>query len=167
MPIESETGVDYTRLRELLQAQQWPAADEETYQRMLEATHRTQERWFRESDLLNFPCADLKTLDQLWVQASQGRYGFRVQQEIYGQCGGKLDGKYPGDATWRRFCEAVGWRVNGSWVRYSDLDWGGTGVPGHLPSGVGIGFDGLYRVAGESSFWYIASRLVVCGGSGC
>ncbi|MGA1285097.1 MAG: GUN4 domain-containing protein [Prochlorothrix sp.] len=133
VPLRSEKGVDYGRLRELLKAGQWKEADQETTKRMLEATNRTKEGWFRDSDLLNFPCADLKTIDQLWVRASQGRYGFSVQKEIYVKCGAKLDGNYPGDKIWEKFGEEVGWRVNGRWLSYRDLAWGGTGVPGHLP----------------------------------
>ena len=135
--LKSEKGVDYTRLRDLLKAGQWKEADQETYKRMLEATGRTKEGWFRSEDLLNFPCPDLKTIDRLWVQASQGRYGFSVQRSIYVKCGGKLDGNYPGYTIWIKFGEEVGWRVNNSWVSYGDLDWGSTGVPGHLPVGGG------------------------------
>jgi len=131
--VSTATVVDYTRLRDLLEAGQWKEADQETYQRMLEATNRTQEGWFRTEDLLNFPCADLQVIDQLWVQASQGRYGFSVQKEIYVKSGGKLDGNYPGDTIWRKFGDEVGWRVNGEWLSYDQLEWGGIGVPGHLP----------------------------------
>ena len=95
--LESEKGIDYTRLRDLLKARDLKAADNETYLRMLEVVGRKKGDYIRSEELLNFPCADLKTIDHLWVQYSQGHFGFSVQKEIYVACGAKLDGKYPGD----------------------------------------------------------------------
>jgi hypothetical protein len=158
VPLNSEKGVDYTRLRDLLRLGQWQEADYETRKRMMEATGRTGEGWFRNEDLLNFPCADLKTIDRLWVQASQGRYGFSVQKEIYVKCGGQLDGKYPSDTSdtiWEKFGEEVGWRVNGSWLRHDDLNWGGIGVPGHLPWSVA-----LFSLVGWCGLFF--SRIETC-----
>jgi hypothetical protein len=137
VPLISEKGVDYIRLRDLLKARQWREADQET-QKLMERIMGTHE-WSKIYDkklLLKFPRADLKTIDQLWVQASQGLYGFSVQKEIYGKCGAKLDGQYPGDKIWEKFGEAVGWRDGHlkSWLSYDDLALDGTGVPGHLPA---------------------------------
>ena len=132
---ESEKSANYTTLRDLLKAQKWKEADRETYRLMITIVGRKEGDYFRKEDLLNFPCKDLKTIDRLWVQASQGRYGFSVQKEIYVRCGGKLDREYPGDEIWRKFGTEVGWRVNDShWKRYSDLTWDSIYVPGHLPN---------------------------------
>ena len=159
VPLNSEGGkVDYTRLRDLLKAGQWKEADRET-QKCMERALGTSD-WYKiysEKLLLKFPCADLKTIDQLWVRASQGRYGFSVQKEIYVKCGAKLDGNYPGDTIWYKFCEEVGWRVNNSWVSYSDLGWGGTGVPG-VPGNLPV-----YLVTSRS--WFVVllfSRIETC-----
>ncbi|WP_017712684.1 GUN4 domain-containing protein [Prochlorothrix hollandica] len=155
VPLKSEKGVDYTRLRDLLKAGQWQDADQETMKCMERALGTSD--WYKiysEKLLLQFPCADLKTIDRLWVQASQGRYGFSVQQEIYVKCGAKLDGNYPGDTIWRKFGEEVGWRVNNSWVG-RDLDWGGTGVPGHLPFWFWGGLGGVLCV-------FLFSRIETC-----
>ncbi|MGA1625185.1 MAG: GUN4 domain-containing protein [Prochlorothrix sp.] len=139
VPLKSEKGVDYTRLRDLLKSGQWKEADLETG-KLMERVLGTSSWYkiYKEKLLLKFPCADLKTIDQLWVRASQGRYGFSVQKEIYVKCGAKPDGNYPGDTIWYKFCNEVGWRVKNSWVSYGDLDWGGTGVPGHLPGRFGV-----------------------------
>ena len=100
VPLESEKRANYTRLRDLLKAQKWKEADRETYRLMITIVGRKEGDYCRQADLLNFPCKDLKTIDRLWVQASQGRYGFSVQKEIYVRCGGKLDGEYPGNKIW-------------------------------------------------------------------
>ena len=135
VPLETEKGANYTKLRDLLKGQKWKEADYETYRLMITIVGRKEGDYFRKEDLLNFPCKDLKTIDRLWVQASQGRYGFSVQKEIYVRCGAKLDGEYPGDEIWRKFGTEVGWRVNNEWQDYDDLTWNSIHVPGHLPSG--------------------------------
>jgi len=106
VPLNSEKRVDYRRLLDLLKARQWKEADHETRKCMERALGTSD--WYKiysQKLLLQLPCADLKTIDQLWVQASRGRYGFSVQKEIYAKCGAKLDGNYPGDAIWYKFCE--------------------------------------------------------------
>ena len=158
VPLESEKGADYTKLRDLLKAQKWKDADRETYRLMITIVGRKEGDYFRREELLNFPCKDLKTIDRLWVQASQGRYGFSVQKEIYVRCGAKLDGNYPGDEIWRKFGTEVGWRVNDSWKNYDDLTWNSTHVLGHLPWVGGVVVVGLGFVCGVLLF----SRTKTC-----
>ncbi len=114
--LKSEKGIDYTRLRDLLKAQDWRAADDETYKLMIRAVGKKPVQWFSSDELLNFPCADLRTIDRLWVKYSQGKFGFSVQKQIYVECGAKLDGKYPGDKSWYEFCDRVGWRKDSSYL---------------------------------------------------
>ena len=119
--LKSEKGVDYTRLRDLLKAGDWEGAAHETYLRMLEVVGREKGDYIRSNELLNFPCADLKTIDRLWVQYSQGDFGFSVQKEIYVECGAKLDGKHPGDKIWHEFCDRIGWRINQKYISHSEV----------------------------------------------
>ncbi|MBF2079528.1 MAG: GUN4 domain-containing protein [Synechococcales cyanobacterium T60_A2020_003] len=120
--LSSEKAVDYTKLRDLLKAQKWKEADQETADRMLEVIGKGAWWNVESNDLFHFPCTDLKTIDGLWVKYSKGLFGFSVQKEIYRQIPGvKLDGSYPGDNAWEHFCDTVGWRKNGKWLRYSEL----------------------------------------------
>jgi hypothetical protein len=130
--LQSEKGVDYRKLRDLLEAQDWKAADYETYLRMLEVVGRNERDYIRPGELRNFPCADLKTLDELWVHYSRGRFGFSVQKKIYLECGGKPDGEYPGDKIWGRFGDRVGWR-DGNWIVYGEMTFSTQAPSGHLP----------------------------------
>ena len=101
----------YQKLEEYLKNGQWEEADNETYRVMIEVLGKEQVDWFRRAEeLLNFPCEDLLTIDGLWVQHSQGKFGFSVQKEIIKKCGYKLDGSYPGDEIWYEFLDKVGWR---------------------------------------------------------
>lgn len=164
--LSSEKGIDYTRLRDLLKAQDWQAADQETYEVMIRAVGKQSGNWFISDELLNFPCADLLTIDQLWVKYSQGRFGFSVQKQIYVECGGKLDGKYPGDTIWRKFGDKVGWRVNGSWIYYRDVTFSTSAPQGHLPFGGELGWWGVSRryasVRGWALFVSLFSRIQTC-----
>jgi len=120
--LESEKGINYNRLRNLLKAGQWWSADEETLQVMLKASNRVRDSYFGNAyldseSIENFPRKDLKTIDQLWVTASNGRFGFSVQKKIWQECGSPQ--KY--DKNWAHFCNRVGWK-NKHWnVDHHDL----------------------------------------------
>lgn len=119
--LSSEKGIDYTRLRDLLRAQDWRAADDETYEVMIRAVGKKSGDWFDGDELLNFPCTDLRTIDNLWVKYSRGKFGFSVQKKIYAECGAKLDGEYPGDKIWDEFCDHLGWREYNKSLDYEHL----------------------------------------------
>ena len=166
--LSSEKGIDYTRLRDLLKAQDWRAADKETYEVMIRAVGRKSGDWFRRDELLNFPCADLHTIDRLWVKYSQGKFAFSVQKQIYIGCGTKLDSEYPGDKIWNDFCDRVGWRKGGQWVSYKDFNANPSLSPvGEFPS-FGWWWGGLVLGWGGGGGWgcgglgYLFSRTETC-----
>ena len=128
--LSSERGVDYTKLRDLLAVRSWEEADKETYLVMLQAFGRQEDDWLRPDELLNFPCTDLHTIDRLWVKYSYERFGLSVQKKIYLRVGGKADGRYDEEA-FRKFGDAVGWRVNNIWFDKVIFDI--SALPGHLP----------------------------------
>jgi len=158
VPLKSERGVDYTKLRDLLATGKWKEADEETARVMLKVAGREKELWLDSSSIDNFPCEDLRTIDQLWVEYSNGLFGFSVQKRIYESLGGTR--KYD-DKIWEAFGDRVGWRVNNEWLRYNDLKFNTTAPEGHLPRGRRDGVLGLWRYEGG---WVssLASRLVEC-----
>jgi GUN4-like/NACHT domain len=112
----------YQKLEALLKAQQWKAADEETYRLMITTVGKEVGQYFTSDELLNFPCEELRAIDKLWIDYSNGHFGFSVQKDIYVACGGKLDGEYPGEEIWKTFGDRVGWRKNNEWQDYSRLD---------------------------------------------
>ncbi|WGV24470.1 GUN4 domain-containing protein [Halotia branconii] len=115
--LDSDKGIDYTRLRVLLAANNWREADIETYRVMLQVVGKKNSDYLTSDELLNFPCTDLRTIDQLWVNYSYGYFGFSVQKKIYLSVGGKADGNYYQEA-WEKFGESVGWTVK---VGYSEV----------------------------------------------
>ncbi|MEP6487304.1 serine/threonine-protein kinase [Microcoleus vaginatus GB2-A3] len=126
--LKSARGVDYTRLRDLLATGEWKEADEETLKVMLKAARREKERSFNRESIENFPCDDLRMIDQLWVKYSQGHFGFSVQKKIWLECGGKVDRE-----TEEKLGDRVGWRKRGSWLIYYELTYNKQAQEGHLP----------------------------------
>ena len=126
----SAKGVDYRQLDRLLASEKWQEADHETTNKMLEAAGRTEERWLSIEDIDRFPCEDLRTIDQLWVKYSNGRFGFSVQKRIYESLGGTRE--YDKKIS-EAFGDRVGWRVNSNWLHYIDLKFNTKAPEGHLP----------------------------------
>ncbi|MBD2559330.1 GUN4 domain-containing protein [Nostoc linckia FACHB-391] len=149
--LPSEKGVDYRRLRDLLKAKQWKEADQETLAVMLEASGRKSQGWLSSESINNFPCTDLRTIDQLWVKYSNGHFGFSVQKRIWENVG----------KDYEKFGDRVGWRkevfFNKNWRIYSDLAFTTNSPQGHLPVAASSKICDFMIV---SSF--IASRLVNC-----
>lgn len=154
----SAMGVDYTQLQDLLQAGKWRDADRKTYEIMILAVGKESGQWFTSEELINFSCIDLSTIDRLWVKYSQGQFGFSVQQKIYLECGGQLDGNYSGDAIWREFCGCIGWSTQVESLNYnSHLN---AQFPpfriGELPYGLPM------KWGWGKSFPSLAKRLLIC-----
>jgi uncharacterized caspase-like protein len=181
--LPSEKLVFYTLLRDLLEAQDWRRAEQETYKVMLEAVGKRDSvmnmRLYRltSEELLNFPCTDLKTIDRLWLKYSNGHFGFSIQQEIYTECGAKLNGKYAGDKIWQRFGDRIGWRKDSKWLPYAELNPSLSSPRAMFPLAIFITFYGPWFVrdsldgrnvlragGGGKEFASLAKRLVDCSG---
>ncbi|WP_427158271.1 GUN4 domain-containing protein [Aliinostoc sp. HNIBRCY26] len=128
--LKSAVGMDYSRLRDLLAAGEWKQANQETTRVMLAVMKREKEGWLRVEDVDNFPCEDLRTIDQLWVKYSNRRFGFSVQKRIYQSLGGTRDYN---NKIWQAFGDKVGWRKGGDWLYYSEITFDITAPEAHLP----------------------------------
>ena len=82
----------YEQLAYYLAAGMWKEADDETDRLMLQVAGREKQRYLDLDDIRQFPCEDLRTIDQLWVQYSDGHFGFSVQKEIFLESGEILEG---------------------------------------------------------------------------
>jgi serine/threonine protein kinase len=150
----SAKGVDYRQLDRLLASEKWKEADEETLKKMLEAAGRTKERWLSIEDIDRFPCEDLRTIDQLWVKYSNGRFGFSVQKRIYESLGKSEEYDWE---IWEAFVDRLGWRVNNTSFYYYDLKFFTLAPDGHLPLG-GRVVGGLGRLRGVIGMNTLLSR---------
>ena len=126
----------YTKLETLLKAQDFRGADRETDSVMLAVANRQSEGYLRVKDAAKFPCKELRTIDNLWLKYSQGKFGISVQQEIYKSLGGT---KQVFDVNvWKSFADRIGWISGGSWLSYDDLNFSLSAPTGQLPVGVVI-----------------------------
>ena len=146
--LKSAVGMDYRKLRDFLAQGKWKEADWETARVILAVAKREEEGWLDIVNIDNFPCEDLRTIDQLWVKYSDGRFGFSVQKRIYQSLGGTRG--YNSD-IWEKFGDKVGWRKGDRWLYYTDITFDKKAPEGHLP---------------DSNGWWLrsslASRLVSC-----
>lgn len=150
--LPSAVGIDYTQLKDLLAAGKWQEADQETKELMLKAVEQEDSGWIDKKIMKNFPCEDLKTIDQLWVKYSKGRFGFSVQKRIYKSLGGKRE--YD-KRMWEATSEKVGWRANKKWLLEENLNFSLTAPIGHLPSAA---LSGLL----ERGIYTLISRGIDC-----
>jgi hypothetical protein len=112
-----------SKLEDYLKNQQWQKANRETSRVMLQTMGREEDRYLSINEITNFPCADLRKIDQLWVKYSKGKFGFSVQKKIYQSLGGT---KESNKVVWDTFGDKVGWRKGGKWLGHEHYE-------GHLP----------------------------------
>jgi serine/threonine protein kinase len=147
--LNSSLGMDYHKLRDFLVAAKWKQADRETLAIMLKVSGREKEGWLREKDLKNFPCADLYTIDQLWVRYSNGHFGFSVQKRTFYECG----------KNYQLLGDHMGWRAGGLWLTYDAFTFDLSAPQGHLPSAASPKVCVVFGASGGSTLF---SRLEVC-----
>ncbi|MEB3278613.1 MAG: GUN4 domain-containing protein [Lyngbya sp.] len=128
--LHSDRGINYTPLRRLLEARQWREADEETTRLMLIAAEREKAGYLDLYAIQGFPCTDLYTINQLWLEYSRGHFGFSVQKRIWESLINQQESVSEAD-----FGDYLGWRKEGKWLDYDDLIFDLRSPQGHLPVG--------------------------------
>ncbi|PSN11561.1 hypothetical protein C7293_23790 [filamentous cyanobacterium CCT1] len=132
--------VDFGALRSHLAAQNWQAADAET--------RRILDIWIHPGgDILGTPLATnippevLQTLDRLWVEASDGRFGLSVQQKIWQEV--RDQNSVDSAVAAKAFGDRVGWTrppgvedptfIAGEWMTEQEINYSLDAPVGHLP----------------------------------
>ncbi len=138
--VSPKTGIDYTKLQDLLKEKKWSEADIHTYQlveQIIKTAKQENKHVFIElKAIAQFSCPDLRTIDNLWEKYSDHKFGFSSQQKIWQSVNQK--GDYSTE-TWRKFATKVGWKkgdvINGSgYLLYDELNFDPSKAPqGQLP----------------------------------
>jgi hypothetical protein len=86
----SDVGINYQPLQQLLAQEKWEAAAAETKYLIFQITAKTQhppigQDWVTTAGVAQFPCRDLATMNELWVNASHNHYGFSTQAKLWGK----------------------------------------------------------------------------------
>ena len=164
IPLLSAHGVDYTKLRNLLAAQKWKQANWETNIIMQKAAKI---RWLvkflgvfgwglNSQNMKQISCTDLQTIDRLWQQYSNGKFGFSVQKQIYLETeNNPLEFT---KETYKQFAEKIGWKLKrnkgimGGWLLYCNLIFKSKAPIGHLP----------VLITSKIGFWSVFCGLAFC-----
>lgn len=132
LQIQDKLQDEYAQLRNLLAVGKWKEADAETARLLLKAVGHDFESSFERDELSKIPCSLLSSLDQIWLFASQGRFGFSVQRKIWESVGGSPN--TDDTAIAEHFGERIGQYTNGNWVYYDNLTFDLSAPIGHLPA---------------------------------
>lgn len=141
--LTTEKNINYQNLETLLSQGKWIEADEETADLMGKTMGKKSWGDLSFEELLNFPLTDLRTIDELWLKYSKGKFGFSVQKQIWIDCGGTL-GKADKDVA-VKLVEKIGWRKNGYWLYQYEFDISINAPEGHFPV--------LIMERGEAGIW--------------
>lgn len=122
--LSTEKSINYTKLQNLLETGKWREADEETWNVMLQVTGQEEKGYLHSGDISQIPDTDLRTINQLWVKYSNGKFGFSTQKRIW----------YEVNQDWQRFTHLVGWRGSRTGlIDYTALTFNLNAPIGHLP----------------------------------
>lgn len=116
-------------LDNLLQQQEWQAADKVTQALLLQSVRQEQEGYLPPLSLAQIPCSLLHQINSHWQAASQGHFGFAQQHAIYIRF----------QADVHRFCQQVGWLMLSPkplafFKFYEFLNFSLEAPEGHLPA---------------------------------
>lgn len=156
-PMHGAQAVDMTVLEAHLAAQNWSAADAET-RRILDPWIHPGGNIVTTPLATNLPPEVLQALDRLWVEASDGRFGFGVQQQIWAEelARSPMDSR----AATQAFGQRVGWTrpagmadptlIAGEWLTEMELTHSLAAPRGHLPW-VGVSWADISRLLSVQS----------------
>jgi len=126
VPLQSQSGIDYSLLQQLLAQQDFQEADRLTLEKLCELAGETalKRKWLYFTQVESLPAADLQTINRLWLVHSEGKFGFSVQREIWLAVG----------KNWDKFWPQIGWKKGNNWTRYpQEFIWDLSAPRGHLP----------------------------------
>ncbi|MBE9040018.1 GUN4 domain-containing protein [Oscillatoriales cyanobacterium LEGE 11467] len=130
---------EYGKLRDYLEKKKYEEADRETWRLMLQIVGARKRGYFELEDFEMFPSTALQTIDRLWIDLSEGRFGFSVQKQIYQEV----------ETEYSQLGTRVGWVHGGKWLKMDDRTGDREFPRGHRPSAiwqsqlVSFGFFGL------------------------
>ena len=126
IPLKSQRNIDYQPLEQLLAQQDFQGADIVTLQKLCELAGAAaiERKWIYFTEVESFPVTDLRTLDNLWLMYSEGRFGFSIQRKIWLSVGKDFS------KLWTK----INWKSGNTWTRYpKEFVWDLTAPIGHLP----------------------------------
>eukprot|EP00877_Chromochloris_zofingiensis_P007130 jgi/Chrzof1/2670/Cz11g24180.t1_GUN4[v5.2] len=120
--------MDYTDLRRYLAERDFRKADDETRALLIKLAGpaAVQRGWVYFTEVSPIPAADLQTVDALWRAASNNKFGYSIQKEVWQQ----------NNKRWPKFFKQIDWTVgqNNNYRKWpAEFIYSMDGVKGHLP----------------------------------
>lgn len=112
LPSSNKLNPNFTRLEELLSNKKYLEADEETRRIMYQISGTRNGAYLDVGSMVRIPCGDIATIDQLWRQYSNEKFGLSVQRKIWINNGSNV-----------KFAASVGWKdgENGDWLTVGEF----------------------------------------------
>jgi hypothetical protein len=128
IPLESEAGMDYAPLRTCLSEADFRGADDETRALLIKLAGEgaVKRGWVYFTEVRTISVKDFKTMDALWKTASNGKFGFSVQKELWVQ----------NSKRWDKFFKQIDWTrgPNANYVKWPmEFIYSMEAVKGHMP----------------------------------
>ena len=126
VPLQSQQGINYQPLQQLLAQQDFQGADVLTLQKLCELAGEAAviRKWVYFTEVESFPIEDLLTIDRLWLMHSEGKFGFSIQRKIWLALGKDFS------KLWTK----INWKSGNTWTRYpKEFIWDLSAPQGHLP----------------------------------
>jgi GUN4-like len=147
----------YEQLRNYLAAGNWFEADKETIRLIADIAGHSDLEEFRPDDVRHFPCVHLQVIDRLWLNYSQGHFGFSIQAQIYQEVGGDIETTIEQNAGLIvKWGDRLGWRAGNRWKKCDELDYSLNAPFGCHPS------RWWNSPFGSKMTNYFLSRLIIC-----
>ncbi|MBE9118775.1 AAA-like domain-containing protein, partial [Lusitaniella coriacea LEGE 07157] len=166
MALLEEAGQDNSQIKEslkrhffaelnfLMKSGNWKDADRLTWNLMVYVGER---EYLGISDIKNFSCPALRTMDALWVKNSSNKFGFSVQKRILDDIlasSERPERSYTEltEEEWYKYYEEVGWKLieeeGGNFLSDDKITFNENGLRGHLPREKKSWVYGLWREGG-------------------
>ncbi|MEA5464271.1 GUN4 domain-containing protein [Leptothoe sp. PORK10 BA2] len=139
--LDSAIDEQLTLLQDRLQAEDWAAADRVTRLLISPGTTRLPPYDPLAFDPVFFHPELIHAIDQMWLTASNGRFGFSVQLRLWQQA--LADHPNNRDAAVNAFRDRIGWKlaapraevdfISSDWLNESELTYSLQAPAGHLP----------------------------------
>ena len=124
--LKSDNNINYQDLQDLLVEQKFQEADALTRVKLCELAGKTAiaRKWVYFTEVEKFPIADLHTIDLLWQVYSEGKFGYRIQRQLWLSLG----------KDYSQLWTKLKWKSGNKWTKYpQEFIWDLTAPVGHLP----------------------------------
>jgi hypothetical protein len=124
--LKSAKNINYQELQELLIEQKFQAADTLTRVKLCElaGNNAIARKWVYFTEVEKFPITDLQTIDLLWQVYSEGKFGYKIQRQLWLSLG----------KDYNQLWTKLKWKTGNKWTKYpQEFIWDLTAPVGHLP----------------------------------